>query len=119
MTFAPAIRLTDAMTDPALFGTVFAQPSFWTWRTIGKLIDGLPLTEQREIELFEQCTGRTYNRKFRRAIRRLICLAGRRAGKDRVMSAIAIWRAALCANWREHVSPGEGAVVLLLGADKK
>jgi hypothetical protein len=119
MTFAPAITLTAAMTDPALFGGVFAQPSFWTWRTIGKLIDGLPLTEQREIELFEQCTGRAYNRKSRRAIRRLICLAGRRAGKDRAMSAIAIWRAALCANWREYVSPGEGAVVLLLGADKK
>ena len=34
-------------------------------------------------------------------------------------SAVAVWRAALCANWRKHISAGEGAVVILLGADKK
>ena len=53
MTFAPAITLTDAMTDPNLFGDTFAAESFWTWRTVAKLIDGIPLTEKREIELFE------------------------------------------------------------------
>jgi hypothetical protein len=59
MTFAPAIRLTDAMLDPNLFGKVFAGESFWTWHTVAKLIDGIPLTEKREIELFEHATGRT------------------------------------------------------------
>ena len=43
-----------------------------------KFIDGLPLTEPREIELFEQCTGRSYNRQAGRAVRRMILLAGRR-----------------------------------------
>ena len=66
----------------------------WGWRTVAKLIDGLPLIEPREIELFEQCTGRKYNRQARRAVRRLILLAGRRAGKDRFLSAVAVWRAA-------------------------
>ena len=115
----PAITLSQALTDPALFGKTFASPSFWTWRTVAKLIDGLPLSEPREIELFEQCTGRKYNRQARRTVRRLILLAGRRAGKDRFLSAVAVWRAALCTNWREHVSAGEGAVTILLGADKK
>jgi hypothetical protein len=115
----PAITLSHALTDPALFGGTFASPSFWTWRTVAKLIDGIALTEPREIELFEQCTGRAYNRQARRAVRRLILLAGRRAGKDRFFSAIAVWRAALCTNWRAHISAGEGAVALLLGADKK
>ena len=82
----PAITLSQALTDLALFGKTFASPSFWTWRTVAKLIDGLPLTEPREIELFEQCTGRKYNRQARRAVRRLILLAGRRAGKDRFLS---------------------------------
>ncbi len=59
------------------------RPSFWTWRVIAKLIDGIPLTEQREIDLFEQCTGRSYSRFNRRAVKRFIILAGRRAGKDR------------------------------------
>jgi hypothetical protein len=95
---------------------VFASPSFWSWKVIGKLIDGLPLTEPREIELFEQCTGRKYSRRM---FRRLIILVGRRGGKDRFESAVATWRAALCCDWRQHQSVGEGAVVILLGADKK
>ena len=85
----PAITLTKALADPALLGGPFQAPSFWTWKTVAKLIDGEPLTEPREIELFKQCTGRRQlpNRKTRRALRRLIILCGRRAGKDRFLSA--------------------------------
>ena len=35
------------------------------------------------------------------------------------MSAVAVWRAALCADWRRHLSAGEQAVVMLLGADRR
>jgi len=115
----PLVKLTQAINDVSLLGGPFASPSFWTWRVIAKLLDGLPLTEPREIALFEQCTGRKYNRQAIRAVRRLIVLVGRRGGKDRFMSAVAVWRAALCQNWNAHISPGEGAVVLLLGADRK
>src|SRR5262249_51825325 len=106
------------MLDRELFGDTFTAPSFWTWRTLAKILDGISLTEPREIELFETCTGRQYSRHTRRAVRRLILLAGRRAGKDRFLSAVAVWRAALCANWKQHMSAGEDAVVLLLGADR-
>jgi hypothetical protein len=115
----PLIGLYAAMTDPKLFGTTFGGPTFWTWRVIAKLIDGVPLTEQREIDLFEQCTGRSYNRHGRRQVRRLILLCGRRAGKDRFISGVAVWRAALAQDWRRHISPGEQAVCILLGSDKK
>jgi hypothetical protein len=47
--FTPTITLSQAMIEPSLFGSVFAGPSFWTWRVIGKLIDGITLTEEREI----------------------------------------------------------------------
>jgi hypothetical protein len=113
----PAITLSRALADPALFGRTFSSPSFWTWRTVAKLIDGIPLTEPREIELFKQCTGRTTLPTG--PVRRLIVLVGRRGGKDRFLSAVAVWRAALCTDWRKHQSAGEGAVVILLGADKK
>jgi hypothetical protein len=113
----PLISLSDALIDPALFGTTFGVPSFWTWRTLGKVIDGIALTEPREIEFFQQCTGRMQLPS--RPVHRLILLAGRRAGKDRFMSAVAVWRAALCADWRKHISAGEQAVVILLGIDKK
>src|SRR5262249_59179668 len=99
-----AVTLTQAMADPALFGRVFGSPSFWTWRTVAKLIDGIPLTEQREIELFKQCTGRT--KLPTKPVRRLIILAGRRAGKDRFESAVSVWRGALCADWRRYQSAG-------------
>jgi hypothetical protein len=36
---APRIALSQAMVDPHLFGSVFASPSFWPWRTLAKLID--------------------------------------------------------------------------------
>jgi hypothetical protein len=119
--FAPDISLSRSLVEPKLFGSIFAAPSFWTWRTVGKLIDGVDLVERRELDLFKQCTGRTTlpNRHDRRVLRRLIVLVGRRGGKDRFFSAVAVWRAALCADWRKHQSAGEGAVVILLGRDKK
>jgi len=119
MSFVPSITLSQAMTDPQLFGDVFAAPSFWTWRTVAKVVDGEELVEPREIELYEQCTGRPYDRNERHRLRRLIALCGRRAGKDRFFSALAVWRAALCADWRRYISPGEQAVVILLGGDRK
>jgi hypothetical protein len=119
--FRPMITLSHALTHPTLFGKVFAAPSFWTWRVVAKLIDGIPLSEPREIELFKACTGRTalLARHERRALRRFLLLCGRRAGKDRFLSAVAVWRASLCCDWRRHISAGEQAVVLLLGRDKK
>jgi hypothetical protein len=51
-------------------------------------------------------------------VRRLILLVGRRGGKDRFESAVAVWRAALCLDWKKYISAGEGAV-LLIGTDKK
>ncbi|MGO9401733.1 MAG: hypothetical protein ACLP19_28430 [Xanthobacteraceae bacterium] len=115
----PIIGLYDAISDPRLLGGPFTSPSFWTWKTLAKLIDGIPLTEQREIDLFEQCTGRSYNRFHKRPVRRLILLAGRRAGKDRWASSVAVWRSALAQDWSKYISAGEGAVVILLGADRK
>ena len=119
--FIPRISLTQAMTSPSLFGNVFAAPSFWTWRTVGKLIDGIALTEQREIDLFKQCTGRTQllSNTSKGVLRRFAFEVGRRGGKDRFLSGVGVWRAALCADWRRYLSPGEQAVVLLLGKDKR
>src|SRR5262249_18659053 len=108
---------SDGVTLRGLFGEVFEVGSFWTWKVVAKLIDGFPLTEAREIELFHECTGRTELPS--KAVRRLVLLCGRRAGKDRFLSAVAVWRTALASDWRKHVSAGEQAVVILLGADKK
>jgi hypothetical protein len=86
--FKPLISLTQMLTDSKLFGETFGALSFWTWKVVAKLIDGIALTEQREIDLFQTCTGRTYDKEARRLYRRIIILAGRRAGKDRFESAV-------------------------------
>jgi hypothetical protein len=117
MTFKPAISLTAAMNDPQLFGTVFASPTYWPWKVVAKLIDGIPLTEPREIELFIACTGRHVLPKG--PVRRLVLLVGRRGGKDRFLSAVGVWRTALICDWRKYSSAGEQNVCILLGADKR
>jgi hypothetical protein len=114
--FRPMISLGAAMRDPNLLGGPFTAPSFWTWKTVAKVIDGEKLNEH-EAELFQQCTGR--ERLPDGPVHRMVLLAGRRAGKDRFLSAVAVHRAALSADWGSMMSAGEAAVVLLLGADKR
>ena len=113
----PLISLSRALSDIHLLGEPFLSDSYWTWKTVAKVIDGEPLRQQRELALFRQCTGRS--QPPTKPVRRMYCLVGRRGGKDRFMSTVAVWRAALCTNWRLHISAGEQAVVILLGADRK
>jgi hypothetical protein len=56
----PLITLSAAMRDPEYFGTTFGASSFWTWRTVAKIIDDIPLTEPREVRLYEEATARRY-----------------------------------------------------------
>jgi hypothetical protein len=87
MEFRPTISLTQAMRDVSLLGGPFKARSFWPWFVVAKLSDGL-LLDDRELELFKQCTGRTTLPLG--PVRRLIILVGRRGGKDRFFSALAI-----------------------------
>jgi hypothetical protein len=110
------ITLAAAMRDTNLLGGPFQAPSFWPWHALAKLLSGEKL-DKREARLFRECTGRTKLPKG--PVSNLTSLIGRRGGKDRFMSAVAIYRAALAAEWQKIMSPGEQAVVLLLGRDKK
>lgn len=112
----PLVTLAQAMRDPELFGSTFAAPSFWPWHAVAKIIGGEPL-DSREADLFYRCTGRT--RLPTQPVRRLFLLVGRRGGKDRFASACAVHQAALAADWRQTLSAGEQAVVIMLGVDKK
>lgn len=110
------ISLSMAMRDPMLLGSAFQPPTFWPWLTLAKVIGGEKL-DKRELALFRQCTGRS--KPPRKPVTRLDVLAGRRAGKDRFFSGLAVYRAALAADWQSILSPGEQGVVMLIGTDKK
>jgi hypothetical protein len=111
-----AITLAEAIRDPNLLGGPFQAPSFWPWHAVAKTISGEPLDE-REAELFRKCTGRT--KLPAGPVSDLTLLVGRRGGKDRFLSAVAVHRAALSADWGKHLSAGEQGVVILIGKDKK
>ena len=107
------ITLAEAMRDTNLLGAPFAAASFWTWHAVAKLLSGEQL-DAREQALFAECTGRS--RFPSKPVRRMVLLAGRRAGKDRFLSAVAVFAATL----QEHkLSAGELGTVLLIGADRR
>lgn len=110
------ITLAAAMRDPNLLGRPFQAETFWPWHCVAKVVSGERL-DRREAALFRQCTGR--KKLPRGPVRRLYLQVGRRGGKDRFDSAVAVHRAALAADWQSVMSAGEQAVVLMLGADKK
>jgi hypothetical protein len=110
------ITLAAAMRDPKLLGGPFAADSFWPWHAVAKVISGEPL-DDREAELFRACTGRT--KLPTGPVSSLTLLVGRRGGKDRFLSAVAVHRAALSQNWSKFLSAGEQGVVILIGSDRK
>jgi hypothetical protein len=110
------ITLAAAMRDPKLLGGPFKADSFWPWHTVAKVISGEALAD-REAELFRRCTGRT--KLPTGPVNKLILLCGRRGGKDRFLSAVAVHRAALSQNWNRFLSAGEQGSVILIGSDKK
>jgi hypothetical protein len=111
-----AISLAAAMRDPKLLGGPFKADTFWPWHTVAKVISGEAL-DQRETELFRKCTGRT--KLPTGPVSNIVLLVGRRGGKDRFLSAVAVHRAALAGDWSKFLSAGEQGVVLLIGSDKK
>jgi hypothetical protein len=96
----PLIGLWQAL---SMLGEPFQAGSFWTWKTVAKLIDGIPLRDEKEIELFRQCSGR--RQLLTKPARRLILLVGRRGGKDRFMSAVAVWRASAMRGLAQTIAP--------------
>jgi hypothetical protein len=110
------ISFAEAMRDPRLLGASFRGASWASWHVLAKIISGELLNED-EFALFCQCTGRT--RLPDKPPRRLYLLVGRRGGKSRFLAALAVWAAALAAEWRTLMAPGESAVCALIGRDKR
>jgi hypothetical protein len=105
--------LVTAMSDPRLFGPMFAGASWDNWRTILRAALGLPMTEA-EIAFFRTVAGREPPGK---RVKELDIIAGRRSGKDSVASAIAAY-AAVTFRPDGRTRPGERPLIMLLGADR-
>jgi hypothetical protein len=109
------IDIRTAMTDPALFGTVFGGPSFAAWRALLGGYYALPLTDA-EAEIWRALTGRT--ELPTEPHREMWVIAGRRAGKSHVAAMVALHEA-LFVDRRDKLAPGEVATVMIVSGDRR
>jgi len=98
-----------------IFATHFEPAESWApWETVLKLIFGVPL-DANEIPAFEAATGRT--KPFDGPLLEAWLLCGRRSGKSRIMSFIAV----LLATFKDYtpfLAPGERAVIGIFASDR-
>jgi hypothetical protein len=114
-----SVTLYEAMLDPALFGRTFAGPTFKNWRTVAKILEGLPL-EADELELYQTITGRTDTSAgaARKAVREGYLIKDRRAGGTLFASAFSVHRSAL-SDYSGRLGPGEVATCALIASDRR
>lgn len=111
----PSVTLRRALEDPELLGAALAGPSWHEWLSLLLAAMGEPL-EPDELETFKRFTGRSIPPSER--VDELWCCVGRRGGKSRAMSTLAVYLAGLC-DYSDKLAQGERGVVLLLAPDMK
>ena len=105
------MNIIDALDD--LFHPEFDGPSWNIWRAVLKATYGLPMSAS-ERRLFKIVADRTPP-KF--PVKEAWYIAGRRAGKDSIVSAIATFGAAFFQD-ADKLRPGERALVVALANDR-
>jgi hypothetical protein len=106
--------IIEVMNDPAMFGPFFHGESWGGWRTILKSVYGLPLSDD-ELAFFHSIAGGRAPPTAK--VREFWAVAGRRAGKDAMASAVAAFTAALF-DQQHLLRGGERALVLCLACDR-
>jgi hypothetical protein len=107
------MNVIDAISDPNLLGPWFRGPSWDAWKAVLKGAFGLPMSLE-ELATFRELAQRE---PPGRRVRELWVVAGRRAGKDSIASAIAAWAAA-GTDYKGMLRPGEAATVMCLAVDR-
>jgi len=102
--------MREALDDPDLLGGILPGKTWSTWRTvlIAAMGERLSFWERRD---FRKVTGRA--REPGKRVDELIAVVGRRGGKSRAASVLAVYLAALC-DYSEVQAPGERLRVLFL-----
>jgi len=109
-----AITPYDAITDPALFRPWFDDESFGAWHTIGKVMSGIPLTEDWQQKVYEYIAGK---QSIPTDIRQLWIMAGRRSGKSLFAAFLGVYEA-LFRDWSSVLTRGETGIVGVICPDR-
>jgi hypothetical protein len=100
--------------DRNLLGPWFKGSSWSTWRTVLKAAYGMPMTDKERMQFY----GVAERDPPAKQVRELWIVAGRRAGKDSIASAIAVHAAIASDTYAPLLRPGERASVLCLACDR-
>jgi hypothetical protein len=106
--------LHACLIDHDVFGGTFAGPTFDAWRTVAKILDGLPLNAT-ELELYRRMTNR--DAAPTQAFAEAYLIKPRRAGGTLFAAAVGL-HAAL-GDYTAKLGPGELATVALIASDRK
>jgi len=111
--------LFEAMIDPLLFGKTFGGPTFAAWRTVAKILDGLPI-EADELDLYQKITGRNdaVAGAARKAMSEAYLIKDRRAGGTLFAAARTVHASAL-QDFSGRLGPGEIATAGLIASDRR
>jgi hypothetical protein len=113
---ASGFAAVDALEHDRLLGASFQPAESWhAWSVFLRALDGLPITAPEDLALFRKCTGRLHPPTA--PAKSALVLAGRRSGKSRLGSLLAVTTAAFI-DWRHRLAPGESAVIVCLASDK-
>jgi hypothetical protein len=112
----PATTITQACSDPALFGRWFRDPSTWrAWFGFLRALFGLDM-DDRDRALFNECTGR--DAPATGGYKEAWLVVGRRGGKSIVLALIAVFLACFV-DWAPFLAPGERGTIVVIATDRK
>jgi hypothetical protein len=107
--------MREAVSDPALLGSLLAGDSWSAWRVLLIAMMGEALTDE-ERPLFKELTGRDHESGV--TVEEFWGIIGRRGGKSRAMSVLATFLAGLC-DHTDVLVPGERGVLLCIAPDQR
>jgi hypothetical protein len=110
------MTILDAVRDASLFAPFFKNPASWqAWFAVLAAIFALPMTKE-QVVIYQQLTGRT--EPPTEVAKEVWLCVGRRGGKSRIISLIAVWLACFH-DYRKYLAPGEKGTVQVIAADRK
>ena len=109
------ITMRQALTDPALLGSVLEGDSWRAWRVLLIAAMGEALTDDERV-VFQKLTGR--EREPGERCFEILIVAGRRGGKSRAIGCLVVYLSVFFAHGAK-LAPGERATILCLAQNRQ
>lgn len=116
MKAAGATTILDAINDKQLFAPWFRDHETWAaWFAFIATLFALDMTDE-QYAVYQRCTGRNEPPSMPASEAWLVC--GRRSGKSFILAMIAVYLACF-REYRQFLSPGERATIMIIASDRR